>query len=149
LFLIISCADTEQDKKQYTESEQHRCANCGMYTEKFPKWEEIVETNTGEQWYFCGPRCLFKYVLEDSSRYNKIQNIKMKDYYTLKYTDGKTAWYVIGSDVLGPMGNELIPFQNKEDAQQFLSDHHGSEIVQFGQVDLPLIKKIAQKSEMH
>ena len=34
--------------------------------------------------------------------------------------DGKKAFYVIRSDIYGPMGHEFIPFSSKEDAQTFV-----------------------------
>jgi nitrous oxide reductase accessory protein NosL len=30
---------------------------------------------------------------------------------------------VIGSDVLGPMGHELVPHDSSEEAREFMADH--------------------------
>ena len=41
------------------------------------------------------------------------------------------AFFVVGSDVHGPMGNEFIPFKNIQDAKVFKIDHHGRKIIKF------------------
>ncbi|MDP1733904.1 MAG: nitrous oxide reductase accessory protein NosL, partial [Sulfuritalea sp.] len=66
--------------------------------------------------------------------------IWVTDFYNLQLVDARTAWYVIGSDVLGPMGHEFVPLVTKEDAADFLKDHKGRRILTFEQVtkDLPL-----------
>jgi nitrous oxide reductase accessory protein NosL len=56
------------------------------------------------------------------------------DYYALEPIDAKSALYVVGSDVYGPMGKELIPFARRADAEEFLRDHGGRKIVRFGEV---------------
>jgi nitrous oxide reductase accessory protein NosL len=38
---------------------------------------------------------------------------------------------VLGSDIYGPMGNELIPFKQESDAKTFNLDHRGTKVVRF------------------
>ncbi len=65
--------------------------------------------------------------------------IRVTDFYNLQPVDARKAFYVIGSDVLGPMGHELVPLASREDAADFLKDHKGRRILSFDQVtgDLP------------
>jgi nitrous oxide reductase accessory protein NosL len=58
----------------------------------------------------------------------------VKDYYTLNAIDGRKAFYVVGSDVYGPMGQELVPFEKITDAQGFSEDHKGKNILRFGEI---------------
>jgi nitrous oxide reductase accessory protein NosL len=53
------------------------------------------------------------------------------DYYSLKLIDGSAAFYIRGSDVLGPMGAELIPFAKEEEAKEFMKDHKGEALLRF------------------
>ena len=78
----------------------------------------------------------------------ELTKIMVKDYYTLNWIDGTNAFYVIGSDILGPMGNELIPFDSREAATEFKKDHTGKNILEFKEIDLQLIKFLAQNMEM-
>ena len=64
----------------------------------------------------------------------------MKDYYSLEFIDGRTAFYVEGSDVYGPMGKELVPFGREKDARQFLKDHKGKSLLRFGEITKEVLK---------
>jgi copper chaperone NosL len=60
--------------------------------------------------------------------------IWVTDFYGLARIDAKKAFFVTGSDVLGPMGHEFVPLSNREDAAEFLKDHKGRRILGFDQV---------------
>jgi len=64
----------------------------------------------------------------------KIESIFVTDFYTLEAIPAKKAWYVIGSEVYGPMGNELIPFKDKASAENFMKDHKGERILRFDEI---------------
>ena len=77
-----------------------------------------------------------------------LSNIYVKDYYSLKWFSAKDAFYIIGSDVYGPMGHELIPFESKGAAESFLKDHHGKEIITFGDITPELIDSLRAGQRM-
>jgi copper chaperone NosL len=60
------------------------------------------------------------------------------DYYNLQLIDAKAAFYVIGSDVLGPMGHELVPLATRADAEDFMKEHKGRRILGFAEVGAAL-----------
>jgi nitrous oxide reductase accessory protein NosL len=68
-----------------------------------------------------------------------IGSIWVTDYYGLQKIDARKAYYVIGSDVLGPMGHEFVPLASKVDAEDFMREHKGVRLLSFEQVgkDLP------------
>lgn len=151
--LIIACKENKAPKASMPEkpaeiSSEHRCANCGMYTGKQPNWEEKIISDDKGILYFDGPRCMFKILLDPETTPKSIDEIQVKDYYSLQYIDGKRAFYVIGSDVLGPMGNELVPFRTLTAAEDFSKDHKGKKILTFDEVTMDLIIKLAGKMEM-
>ena len=65
---------------------------------------------------------------------SKLSKVLVTDYYTQKTIDGTKAYYVIKSDVYGPMGHELIPFESLEDAKAFKKDHFAKKIVKFNEL---------------
>jgi len=73
---------------------------------------------------------------------NNITKILVSDYYSQNPIDAIKAYYVIGSDVYGPMGNELIPFKNKSDAKRFLLDHRAKKILRFNQLTPTKVYKL-------
>ncbi len=72
----------------------------------------------GTHAFFDGAKDMFKYYF-NLKRYNPskglqdIDSVYVMDYYDLAWIDGTRAFYVIGSDVYGPMGRELIPFKDE------------------------------------
>jgi copper chaperone NosL len=57
--------------------------------------------------------------------------VVVKDYYTQISIDALKAFYVIWSDMYGPMGHEPIPFEKEADAKRFMEDHKGRKILRF------------------
>ena len=120
------------------------CPVCGMVVSKYPPWIATVVYRDGHAHHFDGAKDLFKYLF-DVPRYAKghraqdIVRIGVTEYYEVKRIDARTAWFVIGSDVLGPMGHELIPLASRADAEEFMRDHGGKRILRFDEVkrDLP------------
>ena len=64
-----------------------------------------------------------------------IKNMTVKSYGDPGQIDARAAFYVFGSDVLGPMGHELVPFPSEEEARKFLQLHKGKGIKKFGDFD--------------
>lgn len=121
-----------------------RCPVCGMAINLYPKWSSLITTKD-KRYYFDGVKDMMKYYLDKASfHYNRdrITNIVVREFYHFKDIDAKSAWYVIGSEIRGPMGNELIPFKSKKDAKTFMQDHHGKKIVRFSEITLSLIKSL-------
>jgi nitrous oxide reductase accessory protein NosL len=58
----------------------------------------------------------------------------------MRLIDGLKADYVMGSDVYGPMGRELIPFAKSDDAKEFMKDHKGRTILKFNDIRVETLK---------
>ena len=71
-----------------------------------------------------------------------IAAIFVTEYYDMQMIDARSAFFVIGTDVYGPMGRELIPCKTREEAEQFKKDHGGREILTFEQVKPAVIEKL-------
>ena len=121
-----------------------KCPVCGMFVAKYPKWAAYIEVET-KKYYFDGVKDMMKfYIFDVDFPYdrNKIGKIEVTDFYTLRAIDAKKAFYVIGSDVYGPMGNELIPFLTKDAAQNFMTDHRGEKIIRFDEITPKLVMRL-------
>ena len=66
----------------------------------------------------------------------------MTDFYSLGRIEAQKAFFVVGSDVLGPMGHELVPLATRADAEDFLKDHKGKRILGFAEVTRELAVKL-------
>ena len=128
-----------------TATKADKCPVCGMFVAKYPDFLAQIIFTDGSYALFDGAKDMFKYFF-DLKKYNAakersdIASIYVTDYYSMTPIDGRTAWYVIGSDVFGPMGRELIPFQQETDAKEFMKDHSGKKLLRFDEVTPDLIK---------
>ena len=123
------------------------CPVCGMFVAKYPEWIATVLYKDGHAHHFDGAKDMFKYLLDYTKwapghSKEDIADIGVTEYYGLGRIPAKGAWYVAGSDVLGPMGHELIPLQTREDAEEFLHDHAGTRIMRFDEVEYSLLEKL-------
>jgi nitrous oxide reductase accessory protein NosL len=113
-----------------------KCPVCGMFVYKYPKWSSKIEID-GHSLYFDGVKDMMKYYIFDGDfHYNrdKIDKIIVSDYYTLLPIMAKDAYYVYNSNMFGPMGRELIPFNSLNSAQRFKKDHGGDKILKFNEI---------------
>lgn len=128
-------------------TEKDKCPVCGMYVAKYSDWTAQVAFEDGTYYFFDGVKDMLKFY-QNIAKYapkRKAADIKaiyVKDYYNVKFIDATKAFYVIGSDVMGPMGKELIPFEKKDDANTFLKDHKGERILQFKEITPEIVKKL-------
>lgn len=133
------------NKNVITVNETEKCPVCGMFVAKYPKW--AAKLYYGDQSYvFDGVKDLMKFYFNSKKWGNysnttpdNVTKFEVTDYYTQNAIDGFKAFYVIRSDVYGPMGNELIPFEKQEDAKSFMIDHNGKKILRFEEIreDIP------------
>ncbi len=113
-----------------------KCPVCGMFVAKYPKWAARIKYD-GKNYYFDGVKDMMKYYIFDGDfPYDRksISEITVSDYYTLEEISAKEAFYVLDSDIFGPMGRELIPFKSKKSAKAFMDDHNGKAMVKFDEI---------------
>ncbi len=115
-----------------------KCPVCGMFVAKYPKWVALIKTDDHAH-YFDGVKDMMKFYFNPSKfahNHSKMDfnNIQVTNYYTLEGIDGKKAFYVIGSNVYGPMGEELIPFSTQKEAENFKKTHFGKKILRFEEI---------------
>ncbi len=126
--------------------EDMSCGVCGMYPAKFVKWQTQIIFTDGVMVPFDGSKDMFKYIL-NMAKYDKkhsrndIAAIWVKGFDSGKWLDGNKAVYVVGSKVMGPMGKELIPFNNGDDAKKFKAANEGM-IKNFTDISMDNIKKL-------
>ncbi len=131
--------------KAVTPGPSDKCPVCGMFVAKYPDFVAQVIFRYGGYAVFDGSKDLFRYLQNlgtyaPSRRGSDVAAIYVTDYYSLTPVDGKAAWYVVGSDVYGPMGRELVPFGKESEAREFLADHKGKALLRFPEVTPAVLK---------
>jgi len=123
------------------------CPVCGMLVAKYPNWIAVALYRDKHAHYFDGAKDMFKY-LQSYAKYapghrkEDLAGLYVTEFYGLSKIDARRAFYVIGSDVLGPMGHEFVPLETRADAEEFLKDHKGRRIISFEQVTPDLVAKV-------
>jgi len=125
---------SHQDQKtahQLTPPKDAKCPICGMFVAKYPKWIASIEQKDAKVLYFDGVKDMMKFYFKHKG---DIKKLFVQDYYTLKPIDAKKAYFVVGSNIYGPMGEELIAFSKLESAKEFKTDHDAKKILTFSQI---------------
>jgi copper chaperone NosL len=142
---VIAGVAFSAERPHITPSAKDKCPVCGMFVKKYPDWIGQIIFKDGSYALFDGAKDLFKYYL-NLKKYNpshtqaEIDVVYVTDYYRLEPVDAHAAHFVVGSDVYGPMGRELIPFSKTDDARDFMKDHKGKAILRFRDVTPEILK---------
>ena len=122
-----------------------KCPVCGMFVAKYQDWVAEIVFRDGSYVVFDGCKDMFKYYF-NMAKYTKkksrddIAGIFVTEYYTLKIHKAQDVLFIVGSDVLGPMGHELIPVKGEDEAKIFMIGHGGDKVFRFGEIrstDIP------------
>lgn len=124
-----------------------KCPVCGMFVIKYPQWTAEILFKDGQTFFFDGAKDLFHFYLDlkkyaPAQQHEDISSIYVTEYYDTKMIEAQDAWYVLGSDVYGPMGHELIPFATEADGKQFMADHKGQKLVRFDEITEAMMKDL-------
>lgn len=114
-------------------SKGERCGVCGMYVSPFPTWVAALRAADGKVEYFDGPKDMFKRLFLLKGK-GAAPQVFVTDYYSAKIIPAEAAFFVAGSDVMGPMGKDLVPLSSEKEAAGFRRDHGGNAVYRLGEV---------------
>jgi copper chaperone NosL len=145
VFFLIVAPLQAGDAPPVKPSKADKCPVCGMFVAKYPDFLAQIIFTDGSYALFDGAKDMFKYYF-NLKKYNISKHssdmaaVYVTDYYSMNAANGRNTYYVVGSNVFGPMGNELIPFEKEGEAKEFMTDHAGKMVVRFDAVTPELIK---------
>lgn len=129
-----------------------RCPVCGMFVAKYQEWLAQIKMSDGTIETFDGVKDMMAYYFTPQQFGGDdtltVSAVSIRDYYSQDWSDGREAMYVLGSDVYGPMGHELVPFSSRAAAENFLKDHHGKQIISFSEITSELIESLRKGHTM-
>lgn len=98
---------------------EQRCKHCGMRIDPSSAWRAELIAADGSATSFDTPRCALT-----SWRTGKSQatSLRVQEYYERKWRSAEELRFVIGGDVAGPMGPDLVPVDPSR-ATKFIQDH--------------------------
>jgi len=115
---------------------------------KYPSWVAEIELANGKKVLFSSPKGMFEFYLHPASWFDAyhitreadFKEIYVTDYATAKAIKAKGAFFVYGSDVTSPAGDDLVPFDSYKAAEEFAKKHHGARVLGFREINYGLIK---------
>lgn len=144
LFFTFTNVSFAAEVTPVTAKQNDKCPVCGMFVAKYTHWLSQVVFNDGTYAVFDGPKDMFKYYLNlqkyaSTKKSDNIVAVYVTEYYSTKLLDARKLYFVSGSDVYGPMGDELVPLSSEADAREFMRDHKGIRILKFQEVTNDLL----------
>jgi hypothetical protein len=112
-----------------------RCAHCGMHVDPAGAFTAGA-TESGHAIAFDSNKCLLRYRIDHAS----ISGAWVTDYYGRTHVALESAFFVIGSDVNGPMGPDLVAHGERANAERFLRDHHGTALHPFSEITAEIVR---------
>lgn len=94
-----------------------RCAHCGMKLDPTSPWNAEIADGANVA-HFDTPRCALSTWLANG----KHGTVRVQDYYDRTMRPASEVHFVVGSDVVGPMGPALVPVDTAHVAK-FEKDH--------------------------
>ena len=151
LLLAIGCTSI-LDNTPRTIEPHKECPLCGMFPARYPQFQCQIVFQDGSYHAFDSATGLLVYLRFPEKTglvVKKIQAVYFKDFEQDKWIESQQTYLVFGSGVMGPMGLELIPTNDKKRAVELLKQENGKEIIHFKQVDRENLIKAANEGWLH
>jgi copper chaperone NosL len=152
LFLIAAgCGGVSTTGPHVIETHKE-CPLCGMIPARYPLFNCQILFEDGTYEAFDSAAGLLIYLhFPDKTGFplKKVRKIYFKDYLYEKWIDAETTWFVVGSEILGPMGIEFLPVSSEKMALELRKEEKGAAVVFFNNIDRAFMKKAGESGWLH
>ncbi len=137
VFAAAACAGGE-DEASAQRATTGRCALCGMRVTRGSAFASGAVEANGQEVLFDSVKCMFRWLG---------QHTDARDPWTTEHLSrsehpARDLFYVMGSDIDGPMGADLVPVDTREHAEQIRTSHHGTQILAFSEVTSDVLDEL-------
>lgn len=137
IILFLSVTLFGQQKGFHADKKEHDLT-CGLQPYKYPRWTSEIELSNGKKLHFVSVKCMMLFYYKNSKWHDlgvkgkeDIKTLKVQDYESLHVVNAKDGFYVFGSKITSPKGDDLIPFSTKKEAEDFMKKSGGSKILRY------------------
>lgn len=147
VFLLLAataCGTAEAPIQAAEPTRETSCALDGMLLLDYPGPKGQIVYDKGEVDFFCDTMEMMSIYLrpEQQKRIRGVftQDMGKADWQAPRgnWIDAKTAFYVLGSKVLGSMGPTLATFARQEDAEAF-ARKNGGKVLRFSEITVDMV----------
>ncbi len=107
-----------------------RCAHCGMKIEASSAFRSEIASASGAPLVYDTPRCA---ILSFRADAGSGATLRVQEFYDRSFRDASELRFVVGSDVIGPMGADYIPVAPAL-TPKFLKDHAGERVLTLSEI---------------
>lgn len=145
-FLMVGCSKGPGAKPLPIEFDRsHACKVCGMIIVDFPGAKAQIHYKNGRYDAFCSTLDMFLFYLQPDRPAN-ISAMYVNDMGKAEHEHPKGGWieaksavYVKGGEIMGAMGDALVPFSDIKEAESYIKKH-GGKIVRFDEVTIDTLR---------
>ncbi len=119
-----------------------RCKHCGMRIDPTSAWHAELLGEDGKVTGFDTPRCA---LTSWRSGVTPATSIRLQEYYDRQTRDGSQLRFVIGGDVVGPMGPDLVPVDPPR-TSKFIQDHGADRALKLEEITPQVLASVGAKS---
>ena len=127
-------------------SKTDRCPVCGMFPARRPTYAAAMVLKDGRTFYFCSNGCLLRTWHLTATHLGvsaeSVAHMAVHDYFSGAVIDAHDAWWVAGSNAVGPMGRAFVALRTSGAADAFKERHGGEHTFKLEQLDERLFKAI-------
>lgn len=118
-----------------------RCKHCGMKIDPASAWRAELVGDDGQVTQFDTPRCA---LTSWRSGTTPAKAIRVQEYYDRQMRDGNDVRFIVGGDVLGPMGPDIVPVDPPR-SSKFVQDHAADRALRLEEVTPQILSSIGAK----
>ena len=125
-----------------------RCPVCGMYPARSPDWAGQIIFSNGDAQFFDSPVSLLLF-LNDVPRYSAGRSSDdivaryVTDVTSKEWIDAGAAFYVYGSNAMGPMRAGNLPAFAQRSAAEAFAQQRGGTVHVLGAIDAPMLQTMS------
>ncbi len=126
-----------------------KCVVRQMKVYKDPKWVSKIELTNGKKLFFLSPKSMIEFYLRPGKWFDigvksesDMKDVLVTDFETLKPINARGAFYVYGSNMISPAGDDLPAFATYEAAEKYSKAHNGKRIMNLNDISDALIRLI-------
>ncbi len=133
--------------------ESHReCPLCGMYPARYPQFscQIVFKDGTYEPFDSAAGLLVYLFFSDKIGIIPKpVDKIYFKHYIKEEWLEADKTFFVIGSEILGPMGIEFLPVDSEKGAKEVKKQEKGEDIIHFKKINRQYMIKAAKAGWLH
>jgi len=145
LVLVLASSFLFSFEMDYTKETVSIVRHMKVYKE--PRWVSKIELNNGKKLFFVSPKSMLEFYHQPGKWFD-IGVKSEKDFKDILVTDFKTglaikakgAFFIYGSNIISPAGDDFVTFNSYAAAEEFSKKHNGKRILNFREVSPALIR---------